>query len=104
MLNTAVSYVLAQGAGDFDPMDGVSPTLGDFGGKWLVIGGLIWGLCIVGATVYLAKGFLQYATARHQGMVERVAESAKEIKHALVGLAGLAGLPVIVLGVLKLIG
>lgn len=101
-MNLTALY-LAQ-AGDFDPMDGVSPSLGDFNDKWLVIGGLIWGICIVGATVYLAKGFLQYATARQQGMVERVAESAKEIKHALVGLGGLAALPIIVLGVLKLLG
>ena len=102
-MNKLMVNVLAA-QGDFDPLDGVSPSLGDFQGKWVIIAGLIWALCIVGATVYLAKGFLQYATARHQGMVERVAESAKEIKHALVGLAGLAGLPLIVVAVLKLVG
>lgn len=97
------TYILAQ-VDEFDPMDGVTPSLGDFNDKWLVIGGVLWAVCIVGATIYLAKGFLQYAAARQQGMVERVSESAKEIKHALVGLAGLAALPVIVLGVLNLLG
>ena len=101
-MKNGITFFLAQADG-FDPMKGIKPSLGDFDAKWVVIGGLIWGLCIVGATVYLAKGFLQYATARHQGMVERVAESAKEIKHALVGLAGLAGLPVIVVAVLQLL-
>jgi hypothetical protein len=76
--------------------------LGDLEGIWFKVAGTIWGICVAGAVMFLAKGFLEYAAARQQGYSEKIGESAKDIKHALIGLAGLAGLPVIVGAVMGL--
>lgn len=77
-------------------------ALGELQGIWFTVAGTVWGICVAGAVLFLAKGFLEYAAARQQGYSEKIGESAKDIKHALIGLAGLAGLPLIVGAVMGL--
>jgi len=83
-----------------NPLTGVEPNMSilgeQFKNTWVKIAGALWLLCVMGTIIYLAKAFLEYATARSRGYSEKVTEAAKEVKHALVGLSGLAALPVIV--------
>jgi hypothetical protein len=92
----------------YNPMDNIKPDISflgsDFNGYWVKVGGVLWAFCIAGGVLYLAKGFLQYATARQQGMIEKVTEAAREIKQALGALAGLVALPILVTALTQLFG
>lgn len=89
---------------DENPLEGVSPNFDLLGGGVITIVAILWGLCFLGAILFLAKGFLQYAAAKRQGMVENVGEAAKEVKQALIGVAGLVALPAIVGLVITVMG
>lgn len=81
---------------DDNPLENVTPDFDILGSEVLTIVGILWGIAFLGAILFLAKGFLQYASAKQQGMYERVGEAAKEVKQALIGVAGLVALPAIV--------
>ncbi|OKI26391.1 hypothetical protein A6A25_32420 [Saccharothrix sp. CB00851] len=87
-----------------NPLEGVSPNFDLLGSGVITIVAILWGLCFLGAALFLAKGFLQYAAAKKQGMVENVGEAAKEVKQALVAVAGLVALPAIVGLVITVMG
>jgi hypothetical protein len=99
MSTLATALLAVENPIDFDDVSPSFSALGDAQGPLLTIGGVLWALCIAGAVLYLAKAFVTYATAKNQGMVEKVGEAAKDIKHGLIALGGLAGLPIIVTGI-----
>lgn len=83
-----------------DLMNGVTPSLGPFGAslgpKLIMILGLVWILCLVGAVGFVMKGGLEFAASRSGRRPGDTADGVMDIGIPVFALVILAIIPAIV--------
>jgi preprotein translocase subunit SecG len=81
-------------------MQNVKPTLGPFadtlGPKLIMIVGLVWILCLVGAVLLLMKGGLEFAASRSGGRPMATSDGVMDIGVPVLALIFLAIIPAVV--------
>ena len=81
-------------------MQSVTPTLGPFastlGPKLIMIVGLVWILCLVGAVLLLMKGGLEFAASRSGGRPMATSDGVMDIGVPVLALIFLAIIPAVV--------
>jgi hypothetical protein len=104
----AVSTVAGHVMAIDNPLDGVAPDFTIFGTEfnslWKKLLAAGWGIAILFAIGYLIRGLVSMNQHQGGGHPSQLRESRAEVKTAAISLAGLAALPVIVGGVLSVVG
>ncbi|MDN5764032.1 MAG: hypothetical protein L0H41_17185 [Microlunatus sp.] len=81
-------------------MQSVSPTLGPFaealGPKLIMLIGVVWILCLVGAVVLVMKGGLEFAASRSGGRPMATADGVMDIGVPVMALIFLGIIPAVV--------
>ena len=90
-----------------NPLDGVSPNIGAFGGtlqgKVTLIAGGIWGLVLVGIAIYFLMAWVKYARAKKAGMHDDLGAGAENVKTAALAFGGAVAAPALLGGIIYIV-
>ncbi|WP_135236706.1 hypothetical protein [Nocardia sp. CS682] len=98
----------ASAQGIQNPLGGVSPDFGLFGGTldatWKRIVAFVWALVIIGASVRVIVGAFKVKRAKSRGYANDLSEGSEELQDALISLGLVAAASPLVATILFVVG